>query len=473
MSSYRSFLSAIACLLLLGGCFEDEAIITLNSDGSGTFSQKLTLSERLITAASDDNTSSDLPPITIDDVRSEIGSALNITDIRETGLPDGGKVIEIEGTFDKPEAFFLSEFCRETLRVRLASADTGKAAIHHTMESSDDSSPGPTLTQLYGLAKGLYVSRTVRLPTPIERTNGQLSDDNRAVQWEMDLRHQQGLEKTRAFVEGADKGKGIAVFDASALTFSLPLQVETTAESTASGQEDTAASSSLAATSDPNLFQADAAWLSVNKIRTADGEMEMSDFQIGIELRWNEGVNPTRCEPAVLTSARDDTGKDLLTDSRQMSRQINDFERRNRKKELTRELALPSENARTLKAISGYVEVVAEVETRQILIDDIHSLVNAESIGHEILDGLNFKILSIEQNGMRIHIDGGRNTIVSIEPLRKDGNSVQQRGYSGWENTYHYQFADDLSDVNQCRLEVVVAEKTVNVPFSLAEIALP
>lgn len=471
MRHLRMLISATVCLLVIGGCYEDEAVITLNPDGSGTFTQKLILSERFIVAVSEGDAPDNTPPTTKEHVLKEIGSALDRPNVRETDLPDGGKMIEIEGTFDRPEQFFLSTFCRDTLKLRLAPYNEDKAAIYHSMESDSDGSAGPSLTQLYGLVKGLYVSRTLRLPAPIDQTNGQIGDDNRTVQWEMDLRNRQGLDKTKVLVEGPDQGKGIAVFDASTLGFSLPLHVETTTEPTVA--EDGTTASTPSAMADTNDFQAEIAWLGVNKKRAADGELEMSNFRIGIDLRWNEGINPTRCEPVVLISARDDTGKDLLTDSRQMSSQITDFDRRNRKKELNRELSLPAENTQAIKDISGYVEVVAETETRQILIEDIHSLIDAESVGNEILDGLNFKILSIERNGMRIHVDGGRNTIVSIEPIGNDGNAIEQRGYSGWQNTYHYQFADDLSDIEQCRFEIVVAERLVTVPFSLDRIAMP
>ena len=469
MSLWRTLLPAAACLLLISGCFEDEAVITLNTDGSGTLSQRLTLSERFLIAVSEDRAPDNVPSITKDDIREQVGSALDITDIRETDLPDGGKVIEFEGTFDRPEQFFLSTFCRETLNIRLAPAGDGKAAIHHSMDSDSAASGGPSITQLYGLAKGMYVRRTIHLPAAVEQTNGQLSDDQKTVQWEMDLRDQQGLAKTKAFVEGPDKGKGIAVFDASALTFSLPLQMETPSKPAAQEHPDTIT------TMEAEHFQAEVIWVSCTKKHTADGQTETSDLEIGIELRWSDPAEPIRCGPVVLQNAMDDQLKDLLADAnpRDFQVQISGFDLQNGKKQLSQRLATPSENARALKTISGYVQIVAGIQTEEIVLDDIQSIIGAESTGNAVLDQLEFKIQSIAGRTMDIQIAGGRNTIVSIDLLDENDLSISRRGGSGWGDNYSYNFAEDISGVQKCRLEVATDEDVVKAPFTLEEIPLP
>ena len=468
MTILRTILLSSVCLLLVSGCYEDEAVITLNIDGSGTLSQTLTLSERLLVAASDGNAPDSVPPVSEEHIREQIGSALTITAMRETDLPDGGKRIEFSGTFEQPEQFFLSEFARETLNLRLAPAGAGHAAIHHSMEFDSSTSAGPSLTQLYGLAKGMYVRRSIRVPAPIDRTNGRLGDDKQTVHWVMDLRDQQGLEKTKAFVEGPDKGKGIAVFDASALTFSLPLEMEAPASPVIEEDPDPAAI-------DDTAFEAEVVWASRVKKRTADGQIETSDMEIGVELRWSEEKQPKRCGPVVLLSAMDDRHKDLLADARlrDFQTQISAYDQQHRKKELTQRLAVPSENAQALKDIRGYLEVVADTQTQTITLDNIQSLIGAESTGNNILDDLNFKIKGISQSSMTIDIEGGVNTLISIEAIIEDGGIIKQQGYGGWGNSYSYDFAKDVTGVQQCRLEVVTGETIVKVPFTLDEILLP
>ena len=128
----------------------------------------------------------------------KVGSAIDITSFNLSEMPDGGRTIEFEGTFSSAEQFFLSEFCRDTLKFRLAPGEGGKAIIYCDTEESNNG--GPSITQLYGLAKGLYVKRTVHLPGEIEKTNGNRGNDKNTVNWVTDLRNKEGLARTKAFV---------------------------------------------------------------------------------------------------------------------------------------------------------------------------------------------------------------------------------------------------------------------------------
>ncbi len=211
------------CVCLVSGCYEDEVELTLNSDGSGTIKQKLVLSERFMVAVSEDRGSQDGPIPDKEELVKKIGSAIEITSIRQTELPDGGRVIELEGTFSSPEQFFLSEYCQEQIKLRIAPAGKGKAAIHCDMKMSSDG--GPSLTRLYGLAKGMHIKRTVHLPAEIEKTNGHSEKAANTVSWATDLRNKEGLARTKAFIEGPDEGNGFVVFDASRLKLTLPLKV--------------------------------------------------------------------------------------------------------------------------------------------------------------------------------------------------------------------------------------------------------
>ena len=126
-------LLVLLCISLISGCYEDIADITLNPDGSGTIKHKLILSERLVVATSDDPGRRNIPPATKEKVLEEIGSAIDITSINQIDLPDGKRIIKFEGTFNTPEQLFLSDFCLETLKLRLAPAGKDKAAIYFKM----------------------------------------------------------------------------------------------------------------------------------------------------------------------------------------------------------------------------------------------------------------------------------------------------------------------------------------------------
>lgn len=455
-------------LCLLSGCYEDEAEVALNSDGSGTLKLKLVLSERLIVASSDSGGSENTPPATKEKVLEQIGQAIDVTSIKQTDLPDGGRVIEVEGAFSKPEQFFLSEFCQKTIKLRLAPAGDGKAAIYCDME--DSSSGGPNLTRLYGLAKGLHIKRTVHLPAEIEKTNGHWVKATNTVSWVTDLRNRQGLARTKLFIEGPDEGSGFAVFNTSGLKFSLPLKIASGAEKPLKAQEGQQPIG-------PAGLNAKVLWVSLNKkIRTDSNTVELSDLIIGIEVSWDEGRCPVECEIPVLLNAQDGRNNDLVPDGGHPGvhqGKIFSRDEKDGRKEVKVKAKTPAKDAKKLKNIEGYVNVVTELITKTVVLENIQGLVGKESTGNPVLDKLNCKIEAIDGREMKIKIDGGYNTIKSVAMMKENGSKNKKLSSSGGSNDYTCRFREEISKGDKCELEVVVDQKAVKVPFSIEEILLP
>lgn len=465
MSVLQRMFLVLFFVCLFSGCYEDTVELTLNADGSGTIRQKLVLSERFMVAISEDDPSQDGPIPDKEELVKKIGSAIKISSIKQTDLPDGGRVVELEGTFSKPEQFFLSEYCRESIELRIAPAGDSRAAIYWSKRES--ASGGPSLTQLYGLAKGLHIKKTVHLPAKIEKTNGFSDKAKSTVSWIMDLRNKEGLAQTKAFIEGPDKGKGIAIFDASGLKFSLPLKVAALPEKAVEVQKEIPQQ-------EPTGLTAQVAWISVQRAKKTDGTdiAKQSYTEIGIELNWKEGFHPVRCEKPVLLSLSDDRDSDLVTgeDPPVMQLRIGDHQE---KKELKLRAKPPSPDARGLKNLQGYVEVITDVDKELVVLENVQELVGKESTGNPVLDKLNLRIKGIQDRRLKIEVDGGDNIIVSLAMLKNDESKVKKRGHMGWGNSYSYDFDEDISALSKCELEVVVAESTVKVPFSLDEISLP
>ena len=463
----RMFL-VLFCLCLIGGCYEDEAEIILNPDGSGTVKEKIVISERLIVATSEGSNNENTPPVNKEKVLEQVGSAIDISSITQTELPDGGRTIQLEGTFSRAEQFFLSEFCRDTLKLRISPAGEGKAAIYCDMEQSGGG--GPNLTQLYGMAKGLYIKKTVHLPTEVEKTNGHWDKAKNMVSWAIDLRNKEGLAKTKQFIEGPDEGRGFAVFDASELKFTLPLKGAALHKEQVEVEKEKEQK-------EPVNLSAKVCWISVKKKIDADdtGNVETSDLEIGIEISWNEGRCPVRCEKPVLVNLLDDLNKDLVSDKgpRVHQGQIFSNEERNRRKELTLRAETPSKNAKKLKQLEGYVPVITDIEKELVVLENIQELAGKESTGNPVLDKLNFKIKGIKGASLKIEIDGGNDRITSLYMTKEDGNKVEKRGGMGWGNEYSYDFDEDISKLNKCELEVVVSESIVKIPFYREEIPIP
>jgi len=464
MSILQKVLVAVCCVFLLGGCYEDESEITLNADGSGTIKGKLVISERLIVADSEDGSRGNTPPVSKEKVLEKVGSAVDITSIRLTELPDGGRIIEFEGTFSSAEQFFLSEFCLDTLKLRIAPAGDGKAAIYcDAWQSSGELST----TQLYGLAKGLYIKRTVHLPAEIEKTNGYRGKDKKTVSWVIDLRDKEGLARTKALVEGKDKGIGSVVFDASALAFSLPLK--TTAPS-----EEITKSEKRPSPQGSSGLKAEVSWVAINKKVALDSnsnEPEISDLEFGIKVSWSKDSKPFACHKPILTNIQDDVGKNLVESTTYQS--VYEIYGSSTEKTLKIKAKTPDGKAKTIINLEGYVPVVTNVNKETVILENMQELVGKETTGNPVLDKLNFKIKSIQGPRLNIKIDERYKTIMSLTVFGKDGNKLKNRGGSGAENSYSYDFSEDLSKLNKCELEVIVSQTIVKVPFSLKEVAVP
>jgi hypothetical protein len=456
---------AVLCFVLCG-CYEDVSEVVLNADGSGSVKEKLVFSERFITATLEgDGGKSNMPPSSKEDMLKEIGSTVDITSFTSTEQPDGGRVIEFEGTFSSAEQFFLSEFCSETLKLRLAPVEEGKAAIYCEAGQSDGDISGPNITQMYGLAKGLYIKRTIHLPGEIEKSNGDIGKDKKTVSWVTDLRDKEGLARTKAFAEGKTNGVGSAVFDASALKFSLPLK--------AAKPEEAAKTEKESSSQESSGLKAEVAWVAINKKAVLDGKSDkpaISDLELGIKVSWNKDGRPVACQEPVLTSIQDDAGNDLVRSSYDNVHKISESDTEKELKIKTRE---PDGDTKKIRNVEGYVPVVTNLNKEKVVLLNMQELAGEEVMGDPVLDKLGFKIISIKGFSLNIQIEDGHNAITSLEVFRKDGSKVKRRGGGGWGNNYTYDFNEDISKLNKCELEIVVSQTVVKVPFSLKEAALP
>jgi len=347
-------------------------------------------------------------------------------------------------------------------------AGDGKAVIYCDAWQSSGDVSGPSTTQFYGLVKGLYIKRTVHLPAEIEKTNGYRGKDKNTVSWVTDLRNKEGLARTKAFVEGKDKGVGSVVFDASALTFSLPLKTPAPSEKTDKSEK-------APLSEDVSTLKAEVSWVEVKKKMSTDSNSQtpaLSDLEIGIKVSWDEDHKPFACLTPVLTNLTDDLNNNLVK-SKTYSHQYRILGRR-KNKDLRIRGETPANNATKLKHITGYVEVITEVITKTPVLENINQLVGKEFTGNPILDKLNCKIEDIHNNNMKIKIDGGYNTIQSVVLLGENGEKIKSssRSSSG-QNACTCSFRIEISQFDKCELEVVIDQKTLKVPFSLEELVLP
>ena len=443
----------------LSGCYEDRAEITLNADGSGSVKQKLVFSERMMVGMKDGNDGGGMLPNEKDKLVKKIGETLKLTSITSIDLDDGGRIIEFEGTFNTPEQFFFSDYCQEHLNIRLAASSDGKAVLYCQMNSRNSGS-GPSTQQLYALAKGRYVKRVVNLPGVISKSNGKIKSKGNTVTWEVDLRNREGLGKAKEFLEGEDKGKGIAIFDASKLKFSLPLKMteEVTEVETAAGDG-------------KGKLKCEVVWVSTeSKYNVKNNKAEISKLEIGVELTW-EDMQPVAYSNYKLISVTDEAGNDLVNENQWASRRIIHESKKNQ--EITLKIQVPGKDAKAIRGIQGQVDVIAGIVTEKVILEDFRGLTGKESTGNAVLDKVNFKIKIIEDHRIKIYLDGGHKLTKSLEMLRADGSKLERSGGMGMGDNYTYEFKENLNEAVRLEIEVITSEETVTVPFTLERFVLP
>ena len=460
MKGLYKFSVLLVYVFVLAGCYEDRAEITLNADGSGSVKQKLVFSEQLIIGMKDGDSGDKMLPNEKEELVKKIGDALKFTSITSTDLDDGGRIIEFEGTFSKPEQFFFSDYCQEHLNLRLAAGSDGKAVLYCQPYQSNTGGSGPSVEQLYGLAKGMYIKRVVNLCGKIAETNGTIGKKKKTVTWEIDLRNRKGFGRAKKFLESKDKGKGIAVFDGSKLKFSLPLKMtkKVTEAGTASGDGD-------------GKLKCEVVWISTeSKCDVKTGETKISKLELGIELTW-EGMQPVAYTNYKLTSMTDEMGNDLVNENQWASRRpIRESEK---KQKITLKSQVPGKDAKELRGIQGQVEVITGIVTEKVALENFGDLAGKESVGNAVLDKVNFKIKILEDHLLKISIDGGHKMIKSLDMLRADGSKIKTAGGMGGGDNYTYQFGENLNEAVKLEIEVITSEETVTVPFVLDKFVLP
>ena len=377
----------IFALIFLPGCFEEEVEVTLYPDGSGFVKHRVVLSERLLVSSQEEGHPEGMPETDIDKFRETVASALEIISLKQKDLPNGSRIIELEGRFQSAKKFFLSEYCREHLKFRIAPSAKHQAVIHSNIW--DDSGTGPSITQLYGLAKDLYIKRTIHLPGTVLKGNGIINPASKTVTWVIDLRNKKGLAQTKEFLKKTDKGQGYVVFDAKNLKFDLPLRL------TEQPNPPEGAESGEAPHGSPALSTA-IDWVSVKRTRIFNAQKKtfyQTDplTEIGIVLSWNKDCPPVKCEKIVLLNLQDDQGKDLIEKSEDEISfgTIRDYQKN---KVVKIKAKPPSRNAEKLVGLEGYIEVVKNADRKTVKLKNLQSWIGKSSTNIHVLDALNFRV---------------------------------------------------------------------------------
>ncbi|MBB6431077.1 hypothetical protein [Algisphaera agarilytica] len=475
----RSFacLWVLVLALVLAGCYEDEAEVTINADGSGSFVQTILISEQMVVAMmSEDESmgvSSDAPfDVSREELEAKLGDAGKITAFETEDLDDGSMRITVQGTFQDAAVFFGSEYALDSLQLGVEATEDGQAEVIWVAQD-ESSQNGPSLDQLYGMAKGLKIVRAVNLPSAPVAELGEVVGNR--IEWAMDLSDRVALESTKAMIEASDDGVLVASFDPVGIDFGVVEEMPVV-EHEASGQDQPAKAAAPVDTSGMEVVINTVGWtryVTLNENAFAQDHT----LSLDMELKWPEGSRPIAVYPATLTSLNDDLGNNLV-------REVDNTFGQNRSEiwehSDTQMIRLdadgPDRDARALLGLSGEVRVVTQVNLEAASLDNPTSLVGKAKVGNTTLDGMGFKIKAIKDMSLELTFNEGVEATEVIESLTAtlpNGSVVESNGWGGWANNMNYSFPEDVSGMKNLTVNVLTGETVVAVPFSLEKIELP
>ncbi|MEO0515389.1 MAG: hypothetical protein AAF086_08880 [Planctomycetota bacterium] len=468
-----AFLIALALCLTLVGCYEDEAVVTINVDGSGSFSQTIQMSERLVVAVMSEDGgegfSSDAPfEMTRSEFEAKLGRAGKITAFDLQDRDDGGKTITLAGTFDDVAVFMQSAYASDTLKLSADVEADGQAVVRWLAQ--EDADNGPSLDQLYGLAKGMRVVRRVQLPSAPTSEHGTV-EGNR-VEWAMDLTNREGLEATKATLGASEGGVLVAHFDPGSITFQA---AEPAAGETSEGQQPAVADAPVD-TSGMSVELNAVSWTRVAAV-SEDAYVQDPTLNFDLELTWPEGSRPLAVYAGELMAISDDRGNSLLPESNDdFGQRRSDIWEHSDTETFRLEAVGPDRSATAITGLAGQVRVVTQVNVETISLDNPAALVGQAATGNQTLDAMGFKIKAVNGSDLELTFNEGVEATAVIQSLSAtlpDGTPIENNGWGGWANNMTYNFPQDISAMTNLTLKILTGETVVAVPFSFDKIDLP
>ncbi|MEM1447168.1 MAG: hypothetical protein AAGF84_14000 [Planctomycetota bacterium] len=473
MRPLACLLAVLSCLTL-AGCYEDEAEVTVNADGSGTFTQTIRISEQMVVAmTAEDNGSGfsgEAPfDVTREELEAKLGAAGTITAFDLEDLDDGGKRVTVRGSFDDVNAFFQSDYADDSLKLGLEAAADGQAQLTWVAQD-DQNTNGPSLDQMYGMAKGLKIVRRVSLPSAPVADQGEVVGNR--VEWAMDLTNRDTLAATKAMVAQADDGVLTAQFDPGEIVIEAVAQMGPVGMA----QPDAVADAAPVDASGMEVKINTVGWTRY-AVLSEDAYPQDNVLSLELELTWPEDSRPLAVYGGELQSLTDDRGTDLVipADDNFNSRRSDIWEHAD-SESFRIEAVGPDRAAQALVNLVGHVRVVTRVNVETISLDNPSVLAGKDSVRNDTLDALGFKIKEIDEASVGVTFNEGveaTDVIQSLSATLPDGTPVESNGWGGWANNMNYNFPEDISAMTNLTIEILTGETVVVVPFAVDRVELP
>lgn len=471
-------ITTTGCLLLtafmLVSCYEERSEVRLIEDGSVYLEQELTISDRMIVATQEagGNSSFEMPfSKSEEELRKNLESAgATVEGLESREGEDGSMVFKHGSRFPDFASFqrFNGGDGMELLEMAPDSADTVRVTVPLGAQEEGDGQMNMELNQLYGMAKGMYIERTIHFPAAVTDTNGEKSEDGRTVTWVYDLRDRKGLEETRQKAGGKASFTGYAVFPADASRF----EVAEEPGSVASAGTQKATQASPESVADYNVAIDFISWSKQLDVNEPEDSRKDSRMDLGFNVSWPAGSAPVALYGPEVTSAADNLGN-AIERRGTGSPHRNEVDADDEDSRFRTYLDSPDMEAESLSHLEGTIRVVLNQTTETIRIENFRDLVGQDQTGHEALDAIGFKVEELKVNGITVSVDEGTvDDLVDFQVL-KDGEPYQTAGGGGSSTRWTYYFQADPSDADAVEVTIMTGEETAELPFSFKDVKLP
>lgn len=450
------------------GCIEDEVEITIARDGSGTVKRTMVLSDRVLIGTKDKSSDGNMNfPLTKADLEKQVGDAMTIQRLDMKQRPDGGRELVVEGRFKSATNFFTSKFAREELDLTLKKTPHGAELVWNTDAEGNNQI---TLNQMYGLAKGMYVRRSITLPTRLQSDTAQITGDGRTVTWKMDLRSREGLERTRMLLGDNGGAQLTATFSPRSVRFEIP-DSQPAVEALRSEVE--SVPKKVAVDVGDAGLRADLIGLEWRRTKTLDEDFRLDgSLTLHLKLHWDEHAKPEAYHAPKLESLTDDTGQSLLLEN-QWDHRTSVEHVRDQSTNVNLTVKAPASNATRLQNIKGYINVVRRVDSKTYTLDNPGAIAGKALTGVAELDKLGFTVDEIEGKNVKLTMVGIKEKLEDLEFIDGIGVTHRKQSWGGWQDTYTYSFSVPVEGARALKIKMRLKEETAIVPFSARSLELP
>jgi hypothetical protein len=231
---WAQLIFTVVATAVIAGCVEEEIVLTLNPDGSGTLDVRIKVDDRMMVPleANAASTAEEYSGMKITRWDAPLLLKPEEPTLRKMLSPDfeithfesliEGEVREVKFTctWTDPNVFEQSIF-KKLVRLTPKVTLEGKGNIWTDLfdgrvpswSDSSSSNSGQMLANAYSQAKGFRRSLTLNMPGEVQSTSGRLSEDMRQVNWDFDLRDRTQLTDAQKLVDALSPYNVEATFD--------------------------------------------------------------------------------------------------------------------------------------------------------------------------------------------------------------------------------------------------------------------